>query len=137
MGKIPEKLKPIEHVITQEHLIKYAEASGDYNPLHLDEEFARNTPYGKTIAHGMLILAFISALMTSAFGNTWLRTGKLKARFRAPVFPGDVVKVNAQLKSSNDEEVVYQVIVINQNESQVITGDAKLKLDSQCLEDYV
>ena len=85
----------------------------------------------------MLILAFISALMTSAFGNTWLRTGKLKARFRAPVFPGDVVKVNAQLKSSNDEEVVYQVIVINQNESQVITGDAKLKLDSQGLEDYV
>ena len=137
MGKIPEKLKPIEHFITQERLIKYAEASGDYNPLHLDEEFARNTPYGKTIAHGMLILAFISALMTSAIGNTWLRTGKLKARFRAPVFPGDVVKVNAQLKSSNDEEVVYQVIVINQNESQVITGEAKLKLDSQGLEDYV
>ena len=137
MGKIPEKLKPIEHVITQEHLIKYAEASGDYNPLHLDEEFARNTPYGKPIAHGMLILAFISALMTSAFGITWVRTGKLKARFRAPVFPGDVVKVNAQLKSSNDEEVVYQVIVINQNESEVITGDAKFKLDSQGLEDYV
>lgn len=110
--------------------MKYAEASGDYNPLHLDEEFARNTPYGKPIAHGMLILAFISELMTSEFGSTWSRAGKLKVRFRAPVFPGDAVTVEAQLKSSTSMEATYRIFVTNQDKTQVVTGDAKIKLDA-------
>ena len=130
MVKIHEKLKTRKHYITQDQLVKYAEASGDYNPLHLDEEFARNTPYGKPIAHGMLILAFISELMTSEFGSTWSRAGKLKVRFRAPVFPGDAVTVEAQLKSSTSMEATYRIFVTNQDKTQVVTGDAKIKLDA-------
>ena len=60
MSDAPETLQPVERRITQEQLVRYADASGDHNPLHLDEEFARGTPYGRTIAHGMLVLALVS-----------------------------------------------------------------------------
>ena len=47
---IPNKLKPVLRKISQEQIIKYANASGDFNPLHLDEQFAKNTYYGRPIA---------------------------------------------------------------------------------------
>lgn len=49
----------IKH-ITQREINLYAEASGDFNPIHIDESFAAQTPLGGTIAHGMLILAYVS-----------------------------------------------------------------------------
>ena len=127
---IPNKLKPVLRKISQEQIIKYANASGDFNPLHLDEQFAKSTYYGRPIAHGMLILGLVSEVMTGAFGETWLSSGKLKVRFRAPVFPGDVVKVDAELKSNNETEAIYQIFVTNQEKNPVITGDAKISFDS-------
>ncbi|MQF86802.1 MAG: acyl dehydratase [SAR202 cluster bacterium] len=127
---IPNKLKPVLRKVSQEQIIKYANASGDFNPLHLDEQFAKSTYYGRPIAHGMLILGLVSEAMTGAFGETWLSSGKLKVRFRAPVFPGDVVKVDAELKSNNETEAIYQIFVTNQEKNPVITGDAKISFDS-------
>ena len=46
MSGAPDTLPPVERRITQEQLVQYADASGDHNPLHLDEEFARGTSYG-------------------------------------------------------------------------------------------
>ncbi len=140
MSGVPQRLRPVERLITQERLFRYAEASGDHNPLHLDPEFAAGTPYGKPIAHGMLVLALASELMTREFGEAWLRGGRLKARFRAPVFPGDIARAEGWLKSSqtsqasqksrNGEAVyaVYNVAVANQDGVQAITGEAALSL---------
>ena len=120
----------MERRITQEQLVQYADASGDHNPLHLDEEFARGTPYGRTIAHGMLVLALVSELMTRSFGCAWLRGGRLKTRFRAPVFPGDTVRATGTLKTSDDSSATYEVAVTNQNGENVITGDTSVALDA-------
>jgi len=62
-------LNPVVKYITQEKINLYAEASGDFNPIHIDESFAAKTPLGGTIAHGMLNLAYVSEMMTSAFGR--------------------------------------------------------------------
>ena len=51
--------------------------------------FARRTPFGGTIAHGMLVLALIGEMMRGAFGEAWFSTGRLKVRFKAPTRPGD------------------------------------------------
>ena len=128
MPSTPELLTPITHNITQKQLAKYADASGDHNPLHLDEEFAAATPYGRTIAHGMLVLAFVSEAMTKTFGRTWLCEGKMKARFRAPVFPGDSVTTTGTLKSTKDATATYQVVVRNQNDEDVITADTTVPI---------
>ena len=130
MSIAPETLQPVERRITQEQLVQYADASGDHNPLHLDEEFARGTPYGRTIAHGMLVLALVSELMTRSFGGAWLRGGRLKTRFRAPVFPGDTVCATGMLKASDENSATYEVTVSNEDGENVITGDASVALNA-------
>ena len=130
MSIAPETLQPVERRITQEQLVQYADASGDHNPLHLDEEFARGTPYGRTIAHGMLVLALVSELMTRSFGEAWLRGGRLKTRFRAPVFPGGAVRASGTLKGLDGGTATYEVAVTNQDGENVITGDASVALDA-------
>jgi len=129
MSGPPVQLPAVEHRVTQAQLAQYADASGDRNPLHLDEEFARSTPYGRPIAHGMLVLAFVSELMTKSFGSAWMRGGKLRTRFRAPVFPGGVVRASGTLRSSDAASATYDVTVTDQDGADVITGEATVPLD--------
>jgi 3-hydroxybutyryl-CoA dehydratase len=121
---IPEVLPAISHTVTQAQLAKYADASGDHNPLHLDEAFAAATPYGRTIAHGMLVLAFVSETMAKNFGRTWMCEGKMKAKFRAPVYPGDTVTTTGTLKSISDAMATYEIIVRKQDGIDAVTVDA-------------
>ena len=90
-------LPEIKKQVTQDNINLYSEASQDFNPIHIDEDFARNTPLGGTIAHGMLILAYISQMMANAFGQSWLTGGKLNVRFKTPARPGDDITVSGKL----------------------------------------
>ena len=74
--------------VTQADIDLYARASRDFNPIHIDEEFAKKTPAGGTIAHGMLILAYVSQMMTDSFGLSWLTGGRFNVRFKMPARPG-------------------------------------------------
>ena len=91
MYKAGDDLPPLAKTITQEKIGRYADASGDHNPLHTDPEFAASTQFGGTVAHGMLVLAYLSEMLTGAFGERWVAGGRMKARFRAPARPGDTV----------------------------------------------
>jgi 3-hydroxybutyryl-CoA dehydratase len=104
----------------------YADAAGDHNPLHLDAAFAAGTPYGRPIAHGMLVLARLSELFTVAFGEAWLTSGNMKVRFRAPVFPGQRVTAEATLKGEADGRAAYEATVRNEQGEAVITGEASV-----------
>ena len=85
-------LPRIVKTINQAQLRAYAQVSGDWNPLHLDPEFAATTQFGGIIAHGMLTLAFISEMMTTAFEQAWLETGALRVRFKGAAYLGDRVE---------------------------------------------
>ena len=121
----------IKH-ITQEKINLYAEASGDFNPIHLDKDFAAQTPLGGTIAHGMLILAYISEMMTLAFNKAWLSGGKLSVRFKAPARPGDTITVTGKVDSiQNKDSVMYancSIACHNQTDEAVIAGEAVVKI---------
>ncbi|MDP2726119.1 MAG: MaoC family dehydratase [Dehalococcoidia bacterium] len=123
-----DELAPVHKEITQEKINKYAEASGDFNPLHLDPEFAKNTFYGGTIAHGLLTLAYISEMMTKSFLKGWLIGGKLTVSFLAPVRPGDTVTVHGIVKRKKEENgqrvVVCEVFCENQKGERVVAGEA-------------
>jgi 3-hydroxybutyryl-CoA dehydratase len=75
----------------------FGEASTDRNPLHFDDAFGRETPFGGRIAHGMISAAFISAVI----GNTLPGHGSIylsqALKFRAPVRPGDIVRVEVEV----------------------------------------
>lgn len=123
-----QELPRVEKLVSQEQIKRYAQASGDFNPVHLDEEFAATTTFGRIVAHGMLILAFLSEMMTMAFSDKWLEGGCLKVRFKAPVFPGDTVTTFGTIKDIQEKDgVVYAACVVgclNQRGEEVITGEA-------------
>ena len=115
----------VSRTISQERLNAYAQASGDGNPLHLDAEFAANTPFGGIIAHGMLTLAFIGEVMTAELGQAWLETGAIKARFKGAAYLGDDVESWGRKTGDNDSRVEYSVGVWNPASGQdLITGSA-------------
>ena len=117
---------PVTRTLTQEMLNAYAEASGDFNPIHIDEAFARTTPMGGTIAHGMLVLSFISEMMTGAFRTAWLSTGTLEVRFRAPARPGDTVTARATSQEPKNGRLRYAVECVSQTDEVLISGTAEV-----------
>ena len=125
---------PVVKHITQENINLYAEASGDFNPIHIDESFAAKTPLGGTIAHGMLSLAYVSEMMTSAFGQNWLSEGKLRAKFKEPARPGDTLTINGKIicleQRDNVSYANCSFECLNQKGEMIVTGETTVKFSS-------
>ena len=117
---------PVTRQLTQPMLNAYADASGDHNPIHIDDAFARSTPMGGTIAHGMLVLSFLSEMMAGCFGERWLASGSLDVRFRAPARPGDTVTARATQQETKDGRLRYAVECVSQTGEALITGTAEV-----------
>lgn len=118
--------------VTQENINRYAEASGDHNPIHVDEDYARRTPLGGTIAHGMLVLAYASQAMAAAFGRDWLVSGRLDIRFRTPARPGDRLTVTGTVRgvdrADDGDDVTCDLLCSNQAGETVLSGLAEVKV---------
>jgi len=127
-------LGPVVRHITQETINLYAEASGDFNPIHVDESFAARTPFGGTIAHGMLNLAYVSEMMTAAFGRSWVSGGKLRAKFKESARPGDTLTISGRVDCiEKKDDVSYANCSFecrNQKGETMVTGEAIIKLAS-------
>ena len=127
-----DALPTIEKTITQAQIEEYAAASGDFNPIHIDKEFAAASQFVGIIAHGMLIAAPISEMMTLAFKKDWLSGGRLKIRFRAPVYPGESIITFGEVKRIRERDGVKQIDcsvgVRKGNGEVVITGDAAVAI---------
>ena len=127
-------LPSITKTITQQNINRYADASKDFNPIHIDPDFARKTPLGGTIAHGMLVLAYISQLMTEAFGNNWLTGGKMGVRFKSPARPGDTLTVSGKIDGIDRQDgaavVACKVQCCNQKGEIIISENARVKITS-------
>ncbi len=130
-----QALPEVRKSVTQAQIARYAKASGDGNLIHLDPEFAAKSSFGRIVAHGMLVLAFMSEMLTQAFGQSWLESGRLKVRFRAPVYPGeDVVTFGriTKLSVENGRRTVQCQVGCRKAEGQeVITGEASVVLADQ------
>jgi 3-hydroxybutyryl-CoA dehydratase len=120
------KLTPVTKEITQDKINRYALAGGDGNPLHTDPEFAAQTMFGGTIAHGMLILAYLSEMMTTAFGQAWLSSGRLKVRFKAPARPGDTVSAVGHVVRTESGHAVCAVECRSQRDEVLASGEAEV-----------
>ena len=125
-------LPEISKLVTQEQINRYAEVSGDSNPVHLDAGFAAETTFGRIVAHGMLVLAFVSEMLTRQFGQEWLESGTLKVRLRAPVYPGDSVLtygvVNRLVSESGVHRVQCAIGCRKADGQEVMTGVASVLL---------
>ncbi len=118
--------------LNQEKINKYAEAVGDFNPIHVDVAFASTTTFGGTIAHGMMVLAYISEIMNVAFGEHWISSGKISVRFKAPARSTDKLVISGKVESIKDsaENRIYKCIIDchNQDGEIIIVGDTEVSL---------
>jgi 3-hydroxybutyryl-CoA dehydratase len=122
------ELPTITKTVTQDAINRYAGVSGDGNPLHTDPVFAASTRFGGPIAHGMLILAYVSECLTAAFGERWCAAGRLKARFRGPARPDDTVTVTGRVIRRDGTRVFCEIEARNQAGEPLITADAEVEV---------
>lgn len=111
----------VKEPITEVQLVKYAGASGDFNPLHTVDEVGKRAGFGGVIAHGMLVMGFAAQAVTAWIPNRCLK--KLKARFVAVTRPGDVITVKGKIVEKRDREnlIVGELQAVDQK------GEVKLK----------
>jgi len=112
--------------VTDELIRKFADVSGDHNPIHLDEEFAKKTRFGRRIAHGMLSGAFISAVLGAEFKERKIVYLSQTMKFIAPVFIGDTVTATGTVTKIREERgiVTLETICTNQSGETLVKGEA-------------
>ena len=113
--------------VTETDIVQYAQISGDDNPLHVNEEFAKQTVFKGRIAHGMLTCGYISAVLGTKLPGPGCAYLNQNLNFRAPVRIGDTVQTRVTVKEvvAEDNLVVCEV-VCSIGEKVVIDGIATL-----------
>jgi len=121
--RVGQELPPlVKGPITKEMLKAYGPAAGDPNPIHVDDEFAKNAGYPGVFAHGMLSMGFLGEFLTNAAGVGNVR--KFRARFAKLTWPGDLVTCKGTVTAVRDAEGVRLVECDVWTETQ--TGERKV-----------
>jgi acyl dehydratase len=118
--------------VTESDIVTFAGLSGDYNQIHTDAEFAKSTPFGQRIAHGILVTSIASGLIAQSglIEGTVLAFREISEwKFVKTVFIGDTVHVDTVVKEKKalrrlgGGSVVITLAVRNQNDEVVMKGD--------------
>ena len=124
--------------ITEADIVAFACLSGDWNQMHSDAEYARNTMFGQRVAHGLLVLSVASGLATQMgfMEETVQAFTGLEWKFRAPVFIGDTVRVRATIQEKREMRrlgggfVTFDVQVLKQDDTVVQKGTWHVLIES-------
>lgn len=113
--------------INRTHIVKYAGASGDFNPLHHDDPVAQNAAgYPSVFAHGMLSMGLTGRMLTDWVGPTALK--KFGVRFTKQVWPGDTLTAKGEVTEVKEEGgqkfATIHVVTVNQDGEPVVEGEA-------------
>lgn len=117
-----------EKKFEQSEVMAFSEISGDNNPLHLDEEFARNSRFGAPVVHGILVAGLISKIIGTQFpgeGSIYLEQN---LRFLKPVYVGECVVAKVKITDIILDKKIFllETNVYNKNEICVLCGSAKV-----------
>jgi acyl dehydratase len=116
--------------LTRTQIVQYAGASGDFNPIHHDEPFAKAAGYPSVFAHGMLSMGLTGRLLTDWLGDGVLRS--FGVRFVRQVWPGDTLtgRATVQTLEARDGEglVGLDLVTTNQKGEPVVIGEATATL---------
>jgi acyl dehydratase len=120
----------IKPSITKLQLVRYAGASGDFNPLHIDDEVGRAAGFDGVVAHGMLMMGIAAQAITNWIPKSYLK--KFKVRFKGPTKPGDVIKVIGKVTDKKIERkkgiVSCTLEVVDQHRDVKISGSFEATL---------
>lgn len=126
-----------EFVFSQNDVEKFAEATGDNNPIHLDEDFAKKSIFGKRIIHGFLggsVFSKIFGTMFPGYGTIYL---KQEMKFLAPMYCDEKYKAIIEIKEikSDKKRAVADTSIVNNNGEIAIIGEAIIQHNIFCTDD--
>jgi acyl dehydratase len=132
--KVGDEIPPlVKASIRQIRLTRYAGASGDFNPIHQDDEFAKAAGMGGVFAHGMLSMGFVAQAVTDWAGAGTVR--KIGVRFVALVRLKDTVTCRGRVLAKSADEtghtVDLEIWAENQKGEKVVTGKATVALPAR------
>jgi len=111
--------------ITEKDVFAFADATGDFNPLHIDEEYAKRTVFGQRIAHGILTVGIISTVLGGEIPGLGTIFVEMHIKFIKPVYFGDTVTATGTvMEIINPKRVRLMVACLNQHGVDVALGNA-------------
>ncbi len=114
--------------VTHDHVEKYAQITGDRNPLHFDEEFAAATPFGRLVAHGGITAGILNALVAEDLPGPGTVFMSQQLEYVAPVYIGDTIVGEVEVLKVHESKPVTQLRVEVRRES----GEVVLKGEAWC-----
>ena len=121
-----------DHTVSEQDVIDFARVSGDHNPLHMDDEYAKTTQFGERIAHGALTASYISAILGNDLPGPGSIFTDLSMRFKRPVKIGDTVTARAEVielqERGNRVTLAVKCMV---GGKAVVQGEAKVMVPSK------
>jgi 3-hydroxybutyryl-CoA dehydratase len=121
--------------ITETHVVNFAGVTGDHFGLHMDAEYAKTTPFGQRIAHGLLVLSCGAGLIPLLPGRVQAFVGMDEVRFVAPVFFGDTIHPVMEVLDKQDKKsggtVVIQEHIVNQKGDVVVSAKITIWVGSR------
>lgn len=121
----------VHKTFTQDDVEAFSRISGDVNPIHLDESYAKTTKFAARIVHGSLVASLISAVLGTKLPGPGAIYARQSFKFRAPVYPGDSLTAVATVTAWDDAKGRITLNTeVRKGEVAVITGEAELVMSS-------
>lgn len=116
----------ITKMISEADIVNFAGIIGDFNPVHINPEYAKTTMFGERIAHGMLTASFISTLVGCCLPGINALYLSQEVKFVRPVKIGDTITAHAEVIEKIEEKrrLVMKTVIKNQREEVVVDGKA-------------
>ena len=117
----------LERTFSLEEVIAYAKITGDDNPLHVDEEYAKNSRFGGNIVHGMFVMGVVSKILGTILpGNGTIYLGQ-DVRFKRPVYVDKKVFIEVEIAEiENDRNIYLNTKVLDEEKNCLVEGSAKV-----------
>jgi len=138
---VGDRFVTASRTVTEADVVSFAGVSGDFNPLHTDEIFAKATPFGTRIAHGMLVLSIASGLANQLgiFEGTTIALMEQRVRYTGAVRFGDTVRLEMEVESKKETKkpdrgvITFKTTVLNHKDEGVIEGEWTLMMKAKPL----
>ncbi|MFC4408858.1 MaoC family dehydratase [Chungangia koreensis] len=123
--------------VTETDIVMFAGLSGDYNPVHVDQEYAAETRFGQRIAHGMLTASFLSRLLGMELPGKESVYLEQSLKFTKPVLIGDTITATAEILAIDYERciITLSTICTNQDGVTVLSGEGKMMMPRKEMHD--
>ncbi|MFW5790128.1 MAG: MaoC family dehydratase [Bacillota bacterium] len=118
--------------ITESDVSNYAGITGDFNPVHIDQEYAKNSFFKDRIVHGMLSAGLISAVLGTKLPGPGAIYLSQDLKFRKPVKINDTITAKVEVTEKKPEKKILKLktICFNQKDDEVLTGNAEIMLNT-------